>query len=432
MSTYFYLNTLLFAVGFTLCTMGGVYVLLGAKMDRRLDRTFLIVAVALVLFGLSALGRQYMNGREGTGVYVLMNLMCFFEYFFSFFLTYMTSGYLYALLGPDCSVFRKIADILLAVHFIMLVVSLFTGYFFSIDAQNRYSRGPLYLLNYVPIMILILIDFLLLFIKGKRLPVKERSAFLIYLVLPLASVVVQVLVPGINFGFLAGSLALFLFYFYVLSSRRNQYYVKERENAKIKIDMLMAQIQPHFLFNSLSVIKSVCKESPELAEQAIGEFAAYLRYNMNSLTREQMISFESELEHIRQYLALQKLRFGDDLQVKYDLTCTDFSIPTLSVQPLVENAVTHGIRRSESGRGTVTIATAEYPDHIEIVISDDGAGFDPTAFEEGADAREGGKGSVGIRNVRARLMEMAGGQLIIKSNPGEGTTAKVILPLRGV
>ena len=427
MGTYFNLNIVLFAIGMTLCTMGSVYVLLGAKMDRHLDSTFLIVTVSLVLFGLSALGRQYLDGRPGTFVHILMNLLCFSEFFFSFFLVYMASRYLFSLYGSDFQALRKMVPILLAVHFVMLLVSEFTGLYYTIDAANHYTRGPGYVISYLPIGILMLTDYYMVIFKGKRLPMNERAAFMIYLTLPLASVVLQILVPGINFGFLAGSLALFIFYFYVLSSRKTQYYVKEKENARMKIAVLMAQIQPHFLFNSLSVIKSVCKESPELAEQAIGEFADYLRYNMNSLTQDRMIPFHSELEHIRQYLDLQKLRFGDDLQVEYDLTCTDFSIPTLTVQPLVENAVTHGIRRSESGRGTVTIATKEYPDRIEIIISDDGAGFDYEACSQRKPA-DGERISVGIRNARERLAEMAGGQLLIRSAPGEGTVATVILP----
>ena len=430
MNEAFFFNIILFVMGSTLCVTGSVYVLLGAKMDKRLDRIFLLVSACLVMFGLAALGRQYFNGKQGPNVHALMNICCFGEFYLSFFMVFLASCYLYSLLEPGYRIFTKVAVFLLAVHTALLVVSVFNGFFYTIDAANRYSRGPGYVLCYFSAWILMMIDFYLLIFRAKNLRREEKFAFIIYLILPLASVVVQIAIPGINFGFLAGTLALFFLYFYILSSRKEQYYEREKENTKMKIDVLMAQIQPHFLFNSLSVIKSVCRQSPELAEKAIGEFAEYLRYNMNSLTREQKIPFENELDHIKQYLDLQKLRFGDDLKVQYNLNCTEFSIPPLTIQPLVENAVTHGIRRSESGRGTVSVSTREYPDHIEIEISDDGAGFDIEAFESGKQENPQHQ-SVGVRNARSRLAEMAGGRLEIKSVPGKGTTATVVLPKRG-
>ena len=425
MPGYFFLNIVLFTMGMTLCVMGSVYVLLGAKVDRQLDRTFLIVAVSLILFGLSALGRQYFNGKEGHGVYILMNIMCYAEFFLSFLLVFVASRYLYSLFGPGYRKLISAAHLLMLLHAAALLVSVFTGHFYVISEANVYSRGPAYAMCYIPTIILMVVDFYLLIFRWKERR-RERFAFIVYLLLPLASVMTQIAIPGINFGFLAGSLALFFLYFNVLSSRKHQYHIKEKENEKIKLDMLMAQIQPHFLFNSLSVIKTIGRKSPEQAEQAISDFADYLRYNMNSLSGDQIISFDKELEHVRQYMNLQKLRFGDDLQVRYELECTDFKVPMLSVQTLIENAVTHGIRHSESGKGTVTISTVEKADCVEIGIRDDGAGFERVIDDIAGETEVGSR--VGIRNTRARIQEMAGGKLHIVSAPGKGTTATIILP----
>ncbi|MBQ1677930.1 MAG: hypothetical protein II062_00160 [Oscillospiraceae bacterium] len=134
--------------------------------------------------------------------------------------------------------------------------------------------------------------------------------------------------------------------------------------------------------------------------------------------------FSAGLAYIgaRYLLALQKLRFGDDLNVVYELECESFSLPTLTLQPLVENAISHGIRRTESGRGTVAIRTRELEDRWELSVADDGAGFDPGQAASGAGSH------VALSNVRSRLARVCGGSLLIESSPGKGTTATIRIP----
>ena len=107
----------------------------------------------------------------------------------------------------------------------------------------------------------------------------------------------------------------------------------------------------------------------------------------------------------------------------YDLESTDFRLPTLTLQPLVENAVTYGVRKSETGRGTVTIRSREYPDRWEVSVTDDGPGFVPDSLPGDSE-----RSHVGLRNVRERLKHTCGGELRIDSVLGEGTTATIILP----
>ena len=108
--------------------------------------------------------------------------------------------------------------------------------------------------------------------------------------------------------------------------------------------------------------------------------------------------------------------------MRYDIECTDFYIPALTVEPLVENAVRHGVRENPGGRGTVAIGARETPEHYEVYVRDDGPGFDP------ARVIDDGKPHVGIENVRERLRQVSGGALKIDSAPGEGTTATILLP----
>lgn len=198
---------------------------------------------------------------------------------------------------------------------------------------------------------------------------------------------------------------------------------KERERQRVQL--MLSQIKPHFLYNSLTVIRELIRSDPQAAEKAVDDFSAFLRHNMMSIDAEQPILLRQELEHVKSYLALQQLRFGEELRVVYDIACEDIMLPTLTLQPIVENAVTHGIRGSESGVGTVTIQTRELDDRYEICVADDGCGFDPAVLEQEDSAH------IGLKNVRDRLRCLCGGELELRSAPGEGTKVTIRLPKEG-
>uniref|UniRef100_UPI00386B9530 sensor histidine kinase n=1 Tax=Ruminococcus sp. TaxID=41978 RepID=UPI00386B9530 len=205
-----------------------------------------------------------------------------------------------------------------------------------------------------------------------------------------------------------------------LASIRYQQMQKELYEAKVGV--MVSQIQPHFMYNALTSIAMMCKIDPDTAQEATVTFAKYLRGNMDSLKRTNPIPFDQELEHLKKYLYIEKLRFGKKLNVAYDIQATDFILPQLSIQPLVENAVKHGVGMKKKG-GTVTIATRETEKAYEVIVSDDGVGFDVNAPQ-----KEDGRSHVGMENTRRRLKEMCGGEVNIESTIGEGTVATVRLP----
>ena len=202
-------------------------------------------------------------------------------------------------------------------------------------------------------------------------------------------------------------------------------FVREHEQALRdgqRTQLMLSQIKPHFLHNALTVIVGLCDIDPQRAKQATLKFARYLRGNMDTLEETGPIPFEKELAHTKLYLEIEQLRFGDALQVRYDITCTDFQLPALTLEPLVENAVRHGVRENPEGKGSVSIATLETPDHYEIIVVDDGPGFDPNMVP--AD----GEKHIGIANVRERLMQVSSGSVEFDSAPGKGTTARIMIP----
>ena len=200
-------------------------------------------------------------------------------------------------------------------------------------------------------------------------------------------------------------------------------FVKAHESdlmAEQRIKLMMSQIQPHFLYNSLSSISELCETNPQKAQQMTDDFAEYLRYNLTALNSEKLISFEKQLEQTEIYLKIEKTRFGERVNAVYEIEAKYFEVPTLTVQPLVENAVRHGICKRQGG-GTVTIRSYETDTAYVIEIADDGVGFDTESITADSETH------VGIENVRARL-KYFGDTLEIKSKIGVGTTAAITVP----
>ena len=188
-----------------------------------------------------------------------------------------------------------------------------------------------------------------------------------------------------------------------------------------RIQIMLSQIQPHFLFNSLEVIRRLYRREPDTADAALLKFERYLRGNMDALAQDRPIPFRTELERTKLYLDLEQLRFPDELHIVWEIRCTDFLLPSLTLQPLAENAVKHGVRGKKSGEGTVSISTQEYEDRYEVCVSDDGNGFDPEALH--ADDHS----HIGLSNVRERL-RYAGAELRIETGPEIGTKAVIVIP----
>ncbi|MDH6458247.1 sensor histidine kinase YesM [Fusobacterium sp. PH5-7] len=215
----------------------------------------------------------------------------------------------------------------------------------------------------------------------------------------------------------------FLFYYLVIHVHIPQQINEEKEVTlrEQRMSLMLSQIQPHFLYNTLNTITALCRANPKLAEETTIKFSGYLRENMYNMGENDTQLFSKELEHTNVYLDIEKLRFGDRVNVEYDIKSDDFNMPTLTLQPIVENAVKHGICNKLEG-GTIKISTEKKGrDHI-ITISDNGIGFE---IEK---VLSDGKSHVGIHNVKERLKNIVKAELEITSFIGIGTIVKIIIP----
>jgi len=198
--------------------------------------------------------------------------------------------------------------------------------------------------------------------------------------------------------------------------------------AEAQLRALRSQISPHFIYNALNAIASFIITDPPQARELVLEFADFTRYSFRRAG--DFTTVAEELRSIHSYLALERARFGDRLEVTLQVAPETLSavIPFLSVQPLVENSVRHGLEAREGG-GRIRISTEEIGADVQIVVEDDGVGIDPDHLEAVLGGQADGS-HVGLRNVDARLRSVYGDDygLVIETNVGSGTLVRMSVP----
>ncbi|MCK6079726.1 histidine kinase [Microbacterium sp. EYE_5] len=198
--------------------------------------------------------------------------------------------------------------------------------------------------------------------------------------------------------------------------------------AEADLRALRQQISPHFIYNALTAIASFITTDPPRARELVLEFADFTRYSFRR--QGEFTTLAEELRSIHSYLELERARFGDRLTVTLRISPETLAtvIPFLSVQPLVENAVRHGLEPGEGG-GTILLASEDAATHTEITVEDDGAGMDPDELHALL-TRTGDAGGVGLRNVDTRLRQLYGaeGGLVVETNRGAGTLVRMRIP----
>ena len=189
--------------------------------------------------------------------------------------------------------------------------------------------------------------------------------------------------------------------------------------AESRISTMMSQIRPHFIYNTLGSIEQLCKFDPPKAGELVHNFAKYLRGNFRELDNPKPILMSREMEHVHHYVSIENVRFPD-MTFTFEMNSEDFHIPALTIQPIVENAIKHGLMKLSHG-GTIRVISYETDTDYCITVEDDGVGFDTEALPED-------RKHVGLRNIRERLKVMVNGTLEIESTVGVGTKVKITIP----
>ena len=235
----------------------------------------------------------------------------------------------------------------------------------------------------------------------------EASKYLFLLLFAVAMVVVLRIIPrGINDAARAKEL-------------ETEKTALNAQLAQSRISTMMSQIRPHFIYNTLGSIEQLCSIDPQKAGELVHNFAKYLRGNFRELDNPRPILMSQEMDHVHHYISIENVRFPD-MTFSFEMDSVDFHIPALTIQPIVENAIKHGLMKLPKG-GTIRVVSYETDTHYCVLVEDDGAGFDTNEL---LDERK----HVGIRNIRERLKAMVGGTLEIESKVGVGTKVLITIP----
>ena len=304
----------------------------------------------------------------------------------------------------------------------MHTTAFYSDIVFTIKPPNNYWGGPLkYLCLIVSgVLLLYLAAIGFMSYKKNKINMKEILFHVFWIFIIIAGIVSDIFWGYDNFwiSFITISVVIAETCSYIWLHQR---FVEDYETAVLaeqRYKTMITQLQPHFIYNSLSAIAEI-EGVPDKAQKAIVDFSDYLRKNLDVMTGSELITFEQELEHVRKYVELEKLRFGEKVNVVFDIQSSDFLLPAMVVQMLVENAIKHGITKKYKG-GTVWVSTKHEDKKYVVTIRDDGVGFDTEKEISG--------NHIGINNIRKRIEYSIDGTLEIASEIGKGTTATIIIP----
>ncbi|MDR0909151.1 MAG: histidine kinase [Spirochaetaceae bacterium] len=397
------------------------------RSNYSINKTFTLVLLTILLHQASEFINWFYKGN--TSAITLLYVSNWVQFLLGFLEVGAFAAYLYIHLSHEKASLRLFPIIVL--FFVLtdigiLVSSIWTDSVFTIDAAGFYHRGSLYLLTQIFALAVSLMSIVIVLIHSKRLGDKTIVFLVCYAIIPIACLVVQIFAYGIALLDIGNTLCCVLLFMSVQNQQAINLQKLNMELIEDKIQLFQSQISPHFITNVLLAIRDLCEKDTLTALKVIDDFTAYLRYNLDSLYKNEAVPISEELSHTEKYLRLEKIRFDGAVNWQFDIQSDEFCLPALTIQPLVENAVRHGILKNQNG-GMITIKIKKEKDHYLITIHDSGPGFDIKAYLHG---HGHGHGHVGIENVRHRIEMRMGGSLDLFTSSDKGTIASIIIPFK--
>ena len=388
------------------------------SMDRWSKRFFIVFFTILVL------GSTTFFFELVVYMYPTLTLLEEITYYFQSLLDVTAFSMLAVYLLHCCGEGRRNSPLfrgtmaLWIVCFILFSISQFSTWFYSITPDSQLLFGPAYPLLIAPVLAMLLLIIVGVVRRRDKLSRRYYRAFLICLIPVTIAMIIHMFTPVfllINVGL---TISAFAMYSIIVNDSVEQNLRQQQEIANQRASIAVLQMRPHFIYNTMTSIYYLCDEDPQMAKQVTMDFTTYLRKNFSAIVSEDAIPFADELEHTRTYLAVEQAQYEDGLVIDYDTPHTQFRMPSLTLQPIVENAVKHGMD-PDSGPLHIQIRTRETDSGSEVVVEDDGPGFDPAIADDPHTT---------LANIRQRLDMMCGGTLDIAPREGGGTVVKVTIP----
>ena len=397
---------------------GIVFSVFMPTLDRWSKRYFITLFSLLLLYVITIFIDTIIY--KGSKMAALEKAIYISEYLFFSVLTLMPA----LLLLHRCSesikssmLFRAITALWI-IFLLIMIFAQFTDFIYYTTENNQYYRGPGYALLLTPLIVIMILNITAVFRRYKKLPSKYFIGLLVYLVTMTIAIIVHMLIAVdmmVVFGIALCAMTMFGF---IISDNLEQYMRQQRELANQQASVMVLQMRPHFIYNTMMGIYYLCDQDSEKAKQVTLDFTTYLRKNFTAIASDDTIPFRDELEHTRAYLAVEQAQFEDVLFVSFDTPHTMFRLPPLTLQPIVENAVKHGMKSSNDPIH-ISVVTRQTENASEIIVEDDGPGFEPVDDNEP---------HIALNNIRQRLELMCGGKLTIAPREGGGTSVKVTIP----
>lgn len=300
----------------------------------------------------------------------------------------------------------------------LLIYTQFTKDIYYITPDNEYIRGKLYPVLLIPAVLIMIVLLIGLYRRRKKITKKNIVGFAFYITAPMISMVIQMFLYGIPFIVLGSAISC-MYLVMVIQNEQAQGYISQKEELALKrADVAVLQMRPHFIYNTMTSIYYMIDQDTEKAQKVTLDFTNYLRKNFTAIAKNDTISFKEELEHTKAYLAVEQVRFEDSLFVEFNTPHTGFRLPPLTLQPIVENSVKHGVD-PELKPLYISIITRKVDNGSEVIVEDTGAGFKETDNDEP---------HIGLKNIRERLELMCNGTLKITPREGGGTVVKLFIP----
>ena len=295
------------------------------------------------------------------------------------------------------------------IYLILLAAAQFTMFMYHVDNLNIYHRGALYVL-FSPAVMLMGINIAVFYCRRNKISPNQRKVLWSVLTILFISLIIQIFLYGIRFILIGTTIAAAIMFVYILKEQI-------MENARQQINIKVLEMRPHFIYNVMTSIYYLCGIDSGKAQNAIMNFTTYLQKNFNAIVKQDLIPFDEELEHTKAYLAVEKIRYEKFLFVEYDTPYRSFRLPPLTLQPIVENAVKHGID-AELSPLHIFIRTRQTKDGHEIIIEDTGRSFDSRIITQ---VYGENRVHIGLSNIRERLRIMCDGTLNIEPRKEGGT-----------
>lgn len=332
---------------------------------------------------------------------------------------------------------RNVIIVISALFIVLVIINPLTGLLVGHAGPKGTTPGPLFPLSWVYTLGLSAwySVMILRFVENRR----TKTALLIFGIHTPLWFVLDLLIGFDRSGYASFTfletfvsfLSVFTIFCFIYIENSRKLQEKEIALTQSRLNALQLQMNPHFMANALNALSMLTDTDPEAAKRMIADMSGYLRENFYDPDEKSLIiPFSDELERLERYLAIERIRFPG-INVYFWLEATGFEIPAMTLQPLVENAIIHGICKKKHSEGCIEIRSSETQEAYQIIIEDDGIGFDEKALSE-ARSEEEGKKHIGIPNTKKRLELMCAGSLAIHSTPGQGTVCEISIPKRGV